>query len=76
MSKRAEFAKIVIKDDDGRIISNIVIYDRGDNDLYQIQDFVSDKIINVPFIFVDELLTFMNVIKELTQIDIEIKRYK
>lgn len=76
MSKRAEFAKIVIKDDDGRIISNIVIYDKGDDDLYQIQDFVSDKIINVAFIFVDELLTFMNVIKELTQIDIEIKRYK
>lgn len=76
MSKRAELAKIVIKDDDGRIISNIVIYDRGDDDLYQIQDFVSDKIINVPFIFVDELLTFMNVIKELTRIDIEIKRYK
>lgn len=76
MSKRAEFAKIIIKDDNGRIISNIVIYDRGDDDLYQIQDFVSDKLINVPFIFVDELLTFMNVIKELTQIDIEIKRYK
>lgn len=76
MYKRAEFAKIVIKDDDGRIISNIVIYDRGDDDLYQIQDFVSDKIINVAFIFVDELLTFMNVIKELTRIDIEIKRYK
>lgn len=76
MSKRAEFTKIVIKDDDGRIISNIVIYDRGDDDLYQIQDFVSDKLINVPFIFVDELLTFMNVIKELTTIDIEIKRYK
>lgn len=76
MSKRTEFAKIIIKDDDGRIISNIVIYDRGDDDLYQIQDFVSDKIINVEFIFVDELLTFMNVIKELTQIDIEIKGYK
>ena len=76
MSKRAELAKIVIKDDDGRIISNIVIYDKEDDDLYQIQDFVSDKLINVAFIFVDELLTFMNVIKELTQIDIEIKRYK
>lgn len=76
MSKRAELAKIVIKDDNGRIISNIVIYDRGDDDLYQIQDFVSDKLINVAFIFVDELLTFMNVIKELTQINIEIKRYK
>ena len=76
MSKRTEFAKIIIKDDDGRIISNIVIYNRGDGDLYQIQDFVSDKIINVAFVFVDELLTFMNVIKELTRIDIEIKRYK
>lgn len=76
MSKRAELAKIVIRDDDGRIISMIVIYDKGNNNLYQIQDFVSDKIINVPFIFVDGLLTYMNVIKELTQIDIEIKRYK
>lgn len=76
MSKQAELAKIVIRDDDGRIISNIVIYDKGNDHLYQIQDFVSDKIINVAFIFVDELLTIMNVIKELTQIDIEIKRYK
>lgn len=76
MSKRTELAKIVIKDDDGKIISMIVIYDKGDDDLYQIQDFVSDKIINIPFIFVDELLTIMNVIKELTQIDIEIKKYK
>lgn len=76
MSKQAELAKIVIRDDDGKIISMIVIYDKGDNDLYQIQDFVSDKIINVAFIFVDELLTIMDVIKELTQIDIEIKKYK
>ena len=74
MSKRTELAKIVIRDDDGKIISNIVIYDKGNDDLYQIQDFVSDKIINVAFIFVDELLTLMNVIKELTQIDIEIKK--
>lgn len=76
MSKRTELAKIVIRDGGGTIISLIVIYDKGDDDLYQIQDFVSDKLINVAFIFVDELLTFMNVIKELTQIDIEIKRYK
>lgn len=76
MSKRVELAKIVIKDDDGRIISNIVIYDKGNDNLYQIQDFVSDKLINVPFIFVEGLLTYINVIKELTQIDIEIKKYK
>lgn len=76
MSKRTELAKIVIRDGNGTIISLIVIYDKGDDDLYQIQDFVSDKLINVAFIFVDELLTIMNVIKELTQIDIEIKRYK
>lgn len=76
MSKRTELAKIVIRDDDGKIISMIVIYDKGDDDLYQIQDFISDKIISVAFIFVDELLTIMNVIKELTPIDIEIKRYK
>lgn len=76
MSKRAELAKIVIKDDDGRIISNVVIYDKGNDNLYQIQDFVSDKLINVPFIFVEGLLTYINVIKELTQIDIEIKKYK
>lgn len=76
MSKRTELAKIVIRDGNGIIISLIVVYDKGDDGLYQIQDHISDKVINVAFIFVDELLTFMNVIKELTQIDIEIKRYK
>lgn len=76
MYNKTELAKVVIKDDDGRIISEIVIYDKDKTKLYKIQDFVSDKIYTVPYIFVDNFLTFIKFLKEVVNINIEIKEYK
>lgn len=76
MSKDIEQARIIFKDDDGRIQSEIVISKNNEEKLYTLHDIVSDKLFKVPYTIISSLILYIKYLKEFTNINIEIKEIK
>lgn len=74
MAKFTEIAKIIIKDNNGAILSEIVCNKIANNKLYLIQDIVSDKVFTIPYIMVDDFLIQLQFLKEISNLNMEIIR--
>jgi len=67
-----ELVKVIFKDDNGIVLAEIVISEDIKTKKYEIKDIVSDKIHKVPYIIFDTLIEYIKMIKEFTNLNIEI----
>ena len=67
-----ELAKVIFKDDNGIILAEIVISKDTKTKTYEIKDIVSDKIHKVSYVIFDTLMVYIKMIKEFTNLNIEI----
>lgn len=70
-----EIAKVIIKDNNGAIISEIICNKITNDKLYTIQDIVSDKVFKISYVMLDTFLIQLQFLKEISNLNIEIVRY-
>ncbi len=75
MEKFIEIAKVIIKDNNGAIISEIICNKIANDKIYTIQDIVSDKIFKISYVMLDTFLIQLQFLKEISNLNMEIVRY-